>query len=113
MRQVKYVGHIWGNSKSLPDPAKKPDVASWKHEDMKTQKPLKAFLGLSNRCSIYIHKYAEYAAPLMGARTCKYQYERTRPNKKGTLDGNGKPVKRNKAKLLPKEMKVTCNARMI
>ena len=60
------------------------------------------FLGLANWYIIYIHKYADYAAPLMEALSGKYQYEPISPDKKGTLDGNGKPVKRKKLKLPPK-----------
>ena len=94
MRQVKYVGHILRNGKCLPDPAKMQAVANWKHEDIKTSKALKSFLRLANWYSIYIHKYADYAARLMQALSGKYQYEPIPPAKKGTLDGNGKSMKR-------------------
>ena len=49
----------------------------------------------------------------MEALSGKYQYEPIPPDKKGTLDGHGKPVKRKKIKLPPKQMKITWNARMI
>ena len=113
MRQVKYVGHILRNGKRLPDPGKTQAVADWKHEDIKTPKALKGFLGLANWYSIYIHKYADYAPHLMEALSGKHQYEPIPPDKKGTLDGNGKPVKRKKLELPPKQMVITWNAQMI
>ena len=36
----------------------------------------------------------------------KYQYEAPDPSSKGKLDGNGKPIKRKKVKLTPKELKI-------
>ena len=88
-------------------------MAYWKHEDIKTPKAVKGFLGLANWYSISIHKYADYAAPLMEALCGKYQCEPIPPDKKGTLDGNGKPVKKKKVKLLPKQTKIAWNTGMI
>ena len=91
MRQVKYVSHILRNGKRRPDRAKRNAVANWKHEDIKMSKALKGFLGLVNWYSIYIHKYADHAAPIMEALSGKYQSEPISPDKTGTLDGPGSP----------------------
>ena len=106
MRQVKYVGHILGNGKRSLDASKTQAIAEWKLQDILSRKALKAFLGLANRCSIYIHKYADYAAPLMDALQGKYQYEPLPPELKGKLDGNGKPVKRKKLRPPHKQLKI-------
>ena len=71
-------------------------VANWKQEDIKTPKALKGFLRLANWYYVYIDKCAAYAAPLMEALSSKYQYEPIPPDKKATLDGNGRPVKKKK-----------------
>ena len=96
MRQVKYVCHILREGKQLPDPSKCSAIAQWQWEDIKTLTALKGFLGLANWYSICIHKYAEYAAPLMEALRGKYLYETPDQADKEKLDGNGKPIKRKK-----------------
>ena len=72
MRQVKYVGHILIEGRRLPDPSKCSVISQWPWEDIKTPKALKGLSGLANWYSIYIHKYAEYAAQLMEALRGKY-----------------------------------------
>ena len=59
LRQLKYGGHTLRNRKRPPERAEKEGVANWEHEDIKTPKALKGFLGLANWYSIYIHKYAD------------------------------------------------------
>ena len=112
MRQVKYVGHILRNGKRFPDPSKTQAIAEWKWQDITSPKALTRFLGLANWYSIYIHKYDDYAAPLMEALQGKYQYEPLPPKLKGKLDGNGKPVKKKKLRLHPKQMKIEWTDRM-
>ena len=102
VRQVKYVGHILRNGKRFLDPSKTQGNAEWKWQDVTSPKALKGFLGLANWYSIYIHKYADYAAPLMDVLQGKYQYKPISPELEGTLDGNGKPVKKKKIRPPPK-----------
>ena len=106
MKQVKYIGHILSKGCRYPDPQKAAALASWKADDIKTPKALKGFLGLANWYSIYIKDYATHAAPSMDAIKGKYQYEAPDHSSKGKLDDNGKPIRRKKVKLTPKELRI-------
>ena len=113
MQQVRYVGHVLCGGQRFPDPSKTEAIAKWRAEDIKTPKALKGFLGILNWYSIYIKNFAKYAAPLMDSLKGKYQYEPPDPQTKGQLDGNGKPIKKKKIRLSPKQMEIKWTPEML
>ena len=60
--RVEFCGHVMGNGELRPAPGKMMAVQKWTPPPNITA--LRAFLGLCNYYSSYVHMYAEYAAPL-------------------------------------------------
>ena len=65
--QVKFCGHILEAGTRRAMPSKLSSVKKYHHEKIRTTTKLNGFLGLTGWYAIYIHKYAEMAAPLMEA----------------------------------------------
>ena len=112
MHQVSYVGHVLCGGQRFPDPSKTEAIAKWRAEDIKTPKALKGFLGILNWYSIYMRNFATYAAPIINSSKERYQYEPPDPQTKGQLY-NGKPIKKKKIRLSPKQMEIKWTPEML
>eukprot|EP00667_Euglena_gracilis_P018132 EG_transcript_19205 len=63
MREVEFCGHVLREGRRSPSLGKLLPVQGWGLPKVVTE--LRAFLGLTNHYSEYVHHYAEFAAPLM------------------------------------------------
>jgi hypothetical protein len=63
MKEVEFCGHVLREGRRSPSPGKLLSIQKWEMPRTVTQ--LRAFLGLTNYYSSYVHQYAELAGPLM------------------------------------------------
>jgi hypothetical protein len=63
-KEIQFCGHILREGRRSPAPGKMLPLQTWPQPQTITE--LRAFLGLANYFSEYVHHYAEAAAPLMG-----------------------------------------------
>ena len=103
-RIVQYVGHILKDGCRYPSLTKVSAVKECKWEDIKRAKHMNGFLGLVGWYQVYIHKFAQMAAPLMNALKGKYQYEPRDPN--ASRKSTGVLQKRKKIRLTPREAQI-------